>query len=52
MTRSVPSPKTFTLLVKVGTLARPPWGRGFEDLLVAEASPTPRVSSQTAPATR
>lgn len=52
MTRSVPSPKTFTLLVKVGALARPPWGRGFEDLLVAEASPTPRVSSQTAPATR
>ena len=43
MTRSVPSPKTFTLLVKVGALAWPPWGRGFEDLLVAEASPTPRV---------
>lgn len=25
MTRSVPSPKTFSLLVKVGALARPPW---------------------------
>lgn len=60
MTRSVPSPKTFLLLVKVGPLAKSPWaflsprlqGSPFEDLLVTAASLTPRVTRWTMPATQ
>lgn len=60
MTKSVPSPKTFLLLVKVGPLAKSPWaflsprlqGSPFEDLLVTAASLTPRVTRWTMPATQ
>lgn len=60
MTGVVRSPKTFTLLVKVGPrpglqaplpssgLRRPP----LQNLLVTAASPTPRASRPTTPATR
>ena len=62
MTKSIPSPKTFLLLVKVGARTGPglhgpflgPWLQGspFNDLLVTAASPTPRASRRITPGTR
>ena len=62
VTKSIPSPKTFFLLVKVGARTGPglhgpflgPWLQGspFKDLLVTAASPTPRPSRRITPDTR